>query len=183
MTLIKSNEKMKSNLNNKYTFDNFVIDEMNNKVAYEFALNVAQDPSKIYNPLFIYGENNAGKTHLLHAIGNYIIDNSDLKVLYISSEQFIYGFENSKKEDNSIFSNKFNDIDVLLFDDINYLSSNYEIQKEFFHIFNSLYANSKQIVLTSNIAPKDLESFEERLKVRFFLGLIIKINPLNRNQL
>ena len=90
---------------------------------------------------------------------------------------------NSKKEDNSIFSNKFNDIDVLLFDDINYLSSNYEIQKEFFHIFNSLYANSKQIVLASNIAPKDLESFEERLKVRFFWGLIIKINSLNRNQL
>ena len=115
--------------------------------------------------------------------GNYIIDNSNLKVLYISSEQFIYDFENSKKEDNSIFSNKFNDIDVLLFDDINYLSSNYEIQKEFFHIFNSLYANSKQIVLASNIAPKDLESFEERLKVRFFWGLIIKINSLNRNQL
>ena len=98
MTLIKSNEKVRSNFNNKYTFDNFVIDEMNNKVAYEFALNVAQDPSKIYNPLFIYGENNAGKTHLLHAIGNYIIDNSNLKVLYISSEQFIYDFEIVRKK-------------------------------------------------------------------------------------
>lgn len=176
--------KYYSNFNKKYRFDNFIVGD-SNRFAYSSALAVAEKPGKLYNPLFIYGKSGLGKTHLLHAIGNYLIENSNKKVLYITSEQFINDFINiSKKDENNlnyieIFKKKYRDIDVLMIDDIQFLGPATKSQQEFTNTFNSLYDNEKQIIICSDRSVDDLKLLEERLKTRFNWGLKADINPPN----
>ena len=175
----KSSYKYFSNFNPKYTFDNFIVGD-SNRFAYSSALAVAEKPGKLYNPLFLYGKSGLGKTHLMHAIGNYLLEHSDKKVLYITSEQFINEFINltkdgGSKEDNltyiEIFKSKYRDIDVLMIDDIQFLVGAIKTQQEFTNTFNSLYYNEKQIIICSDRSVDDLKLFEERLKTRFNWGL------------
>lgn len=174
----------KSNLNKNYTFDNFVVGN-SNKFAQMAALAVAENPGSIYNPLFIYGNSGLGKTHLMHAIGNYIEKTSNKKVLYITSETFCNDFidmtkkENNKSDFDSIdyFKKKYRGIDVLIVDDIQFLAKRTESQKEFFHTFNTLYGDEKQIIISSDRSPNDLKLLEERLQTRFSWGLPVNINP------
>jgi len=171
-----------SNLNNHYTFDNFIVGE-SNKFARTSAFAVAEYPGNMYNPLFIYGNSGLGKTHLMHAIGNYIIKNSKKKVLYVTSDKFIEDFTgvHKKSEDGttfdnmSIFKEKYRNIDVLMIDDIQYLGNMAKTQQEFFHTFNELYGNNKQIIISSDRSPDDLKLLEDRLKTRFTWGLTIDI--------
>ena len=173
-----------SNLNKKYTFDNFVVGN-SNKFAHAAALAVAENPGKMYNPLFIYGNSGLGKTHLMYAIGNYIEKHSNKRVLYITSETFVNEFieVTRKKENKSDFDNidffkkKYRDVDVLIVDDIQYLENKVESQKEFFHTFNSLYGDDKQIILSSDRSPNDLKILEDRLRTRFNWGLPVNIYP------
>jgi chromosomal replication initiator protein len=173
-----------SNLNNKYTFDNFVVGN-SNKFAQAAALAVAQNPGRVYNPLFIYGKSGLGKTHLMQAIGNYIVNNSKKSVLYATSEQFISDFVGlSKKSYNGngldnidYFKNKYRNVDVLIVDDIQFLAGCTETQKEFFHTFNNLYDGNKQIIISSDRSPDDLKLLEERLRTRFNWGLTVNIYP------
>ena len=141
---------------------------------------VAENPGKLYNPLFLYGKSGLGKTHLMHAIGNYIIKNSDLKVLYITTDEFMNEFINitkdsGNKEDNlnyiDIFKNKYRDVDVLMIDDIQFLGSATASQQEFTSTFNSLYYSQKQIIICSDRSVEDLKMFADRLKTRFNWGL------------
>ena len=177
-------EEVNSNLISKYTFDNFVVGN-SNKFAHAGALSVAENPGKMYNPLFLYGDSGLGKTHLMHAIGNYIVKNSNKKVLYVTSEQFIQDFikTNRKDEDDSnfnyvdFFKNKYRNIDVLIIDDIQYLGGATKTQQEFFHTFNNLYNDSKQIIISSDRSPKDLKVLEDRLRTRFTWGLEVNIFP------
>ena len=148
------NTPEKSNLNSKYTFDSFITGD-SNKFAYMAAVSVAENPGKTYNPLFIYGASGLGKTHLMHAIGNYIIENSNKKVLYVTSEQFISDFLNINKKDESgtnfsyidSFKNKYRGVDVLIIDDIQFLGGATQTQQEFFNTFNNLYDDNKQIII------------------------------------
>lgn len=182
----KDNNKYKfnSNLKDEYTFDNFVVGE-SNKFAHAAAVSVAENPGKMYNPLFLYGNSGLGKTHLMHAIGNYIVNNSNKKVLYVTSEQFINDFvkmnRKSKGENNfddmEFFKEKYRDIDVLMIDDIQYLGNATKSQQEFFHTFNTLFSDSKQIIVSSDRSPNDLKLMEDRLKTRFAWGLSVNINP------
>lgn len=173
-----------SNLNPKYTFDSFVVGE-SNKFARTTSLAVAEKPGFMYNPLFIYGNSGLGKTHLMHAIGNYIVENSNKKVLYVTSEQFIndfVGINKRKKDDNNfdsieLFKSKYRDIDVLMIDDIQYLGNATQTQQEFFNTFNYLYNNNKQIIISSDRFPDDLKLLEDRLRTRFNWGLTINILP------
>lgn len=175
---------IKSNLNSKYTFENFIVGN-SNKFAHAAALAVAENPGKMYNPLFIYGNSGLGKTHLMHAIGNYISKNSDKKVLYVTSEQFVSDFiEINKKDENGtnftyvdFFKQKYRNIDVLIIDDIQYLGGATETQKEFFHTFNTLYGDNKQIIISSDRSPDDLKILEDRLRTRFCWGLPVDIYP------
>ena len=173
-----------SHLNKKYTFDNFVVGN-SNKFAQMAALAVAENPGSIYNPLFIYGNSGLGKTHLMHAIGNYIEANSKKKVLYITSETFCNDFiDMTKKENNksdfdniAYFKKKYRGIDVLIVDDIQFLAKRTESQKEFFHTFQNLYEDEKQIIISSDRSPNDLKLLEDRLRTRFGWGLPVNIYP------
>ena len=163
-----------SNLNPKYTFDTFITGK-SNRLAYAAALEVAEEPWHVFNPLFIYGDTGIGKTHLLHAIGHSAQD-CELQVLYTSAEQFTNDFvaslKNSKTED---FHHKFRDINVLLLDDIQFLSGKTQTQECFFHIFNGLHDNNCQIVITSDRPPKDIPAVGKKLKSRLGWGLIADI--------
>lgn len=172
-----------SNLNPQYTFDNFIVGK-SNKFARLSALAVAEKPGIMYNPLFLYGNSGLGKTHLMHAIGNYIVQNSKKKVLYITSDDFINDFVDlhRKNDGNNIddvqnFKKKYRDIDVLMIDDIQYLQVADKSQEAFFHTFNELYANNKQIIISSDRSPDDLKRLEDRLKTRFNWGLTADILP------
>lgn len=170
-------EEENSTLNKKYTFQNFVIGE-SNRFAHAAAVAVAESPAENYNPLFIYGGVGLGKTHLLHAIGNRIKENDPNKrVLYITSESFTNEFIDSiKSGQNNTFRDKLRNIDVLMVDDIQFIGGKEGTQEEFFHTFNHLYHNDKQIVLSSDRPPKDIRTLEERLRTRFEAGLMCDIN-------
>lgn len=176
-----------SGLDSKYTFDNFISGE-SNKFAKAIGLAVAEKPGAMYNPLFIYGNSGLGKTHLMHAIGNYIINTTNKKVLYVTSEKFVDDFlniyrknetSNFKAVDN--FKRKYRDIDVLMIDDIQYLEIASKTQQEFFNTFNDLHNNNKQIIISSDRSPDDLKKLEERLRTRFNWGLTIDILPPDLN--
>ena len=180
-----SNYKYNSNFNSKYTFDTFVVGE-SNKLAYGTALAVAKNPGKLYNPYFIYANSGLGKTHLMHAIGNYIVTHSDKKVLYITAEQFKNDYTsiiNTKnKYENNIsyleaFREKYRNVDVLMIDDIQFLESKEKTQTEFTNTFNTLYENDKQIIIASDKSINDIQYLEDRLKTRFRWGLTESINP------
>lgn len=181
---VVNNNFISSNLNSKYTFDTFIIGD-SNRFAHAAALAVAENPGSIYNPLFIYGNSGLGKTHLMHAIGNYIVKNSNKKVLYVTSEQFVNDFIGINKRDESgtnfnyvdFFKQKYRNIDVLIIDDIQYLGGATETQKEFFHTFNTLYGDNKQIIISSDRSPDDLKILEDRLRTRFCWGLPVDIYP------
>ena len=183
-TVSIENNFIDSNLNSKYTFENFIVGN-SNKFAHAAALAVAENPGKMYNPLFIYGNSGLGKTHLMHAIGNYIVKNSNKKVLYVTSEQFVSDFIGINKKDESgtnfsyvdFFKQKYRNIDVLIIDDIQYLGGATETQKEFFHTFNTLYGDNKQIIISSDRSPDDLKILEDRLRTRFCWGLPVDIYP------
>lgn len=169
----------KINLNSKYTFDNFIVGS-NSELAYAASFSITQGPVRDdYNPLFLYGGSGLGKTHLLHAIGNEITENDpDKKILYVTAETFMNAFINSiKNETNSEFRNKFRNVDVLLIDDVQFLAGKEGTQIEFFHTFNHLVDNNKQIVLTSDRPPKDISALDERLKTRFSSRMMIDIIP------
>ncbi|MDR1913052.1 MAG: chromosomal replication initiator protein DnaA [Clostridiales bacterium] len=166
-----------TNLKSKYVFESFVQGK-SNAMAYGAALAVAEEPGESsYNPLFLYGGVGLGKTHLMHAIGNYIYDqNSDLKVYYVSSESFMNEFVGAiRRKETAQFKEKYRELDVLLLDDVQFLVGKEETQEELFHTFNSLYNNSKQIVLTSDQQPKVMQGLEARLVSRFAMGLNVDI--------
>lgn len=166
-------------LNPKYTFSSFVIGD-SNRFAYAAALAVAENPAKSYNPLFIYGGVGLGKTHLLHAIADYVlIHNPHLKVKYVSSEKFTNDFINSIGDKDKIpgFHKKYRSVDVLLVDDIQFLEKKEATQTEFFHTFNTLYSANKQIIISSDRPPKEISTLEDRLRSRFEWGLITDVLP------
>lgn len=178
-----SEEVFVTNLKKEFTFDNFVTGDTN-KFAKTAAIAVAEAPGKIYNPLFMYGKSGVGKTHLMHAIGNYITEHSNLKVLYTTSDSFKDDYTNiaGGTNDNSFeraeyFKNKYRDVDVLLIDDIQFLVGAEKTQQGFFHTFNELHDKNKQIIITSDRSPEDLKLLEERLRSRFTWGLPVDIYP------
>lgn len=178
------NNNFQSNLNKNYTFDNFIVGNTN-KFAQAAALEVAESPGTLYNPLFIYGNSGLGKTHLMHAIGNYIIEHSNKKVLYVSSDQFITDFLGINKKDEhgknfdyvTYFKNKYRSIDVLIVDDIQFFQGAPQTQNEFFNTFTKLYDENKQIIISSDRSPDDLKLLEDRLRTRFCWGLTADIFP------
>ena len=177
-----------SNLLKKYTFENFIVGN-SNKFAHAAALSVAENPGNMYNPLFIYGNSGLGKTHLMHAIGNYIYENSNKKVLYVTSDQFIQDFISINKKDDTgnnfnyveFFKDKYRNIDVLIIDDIQFLGRATQTQQEFFNTFNTLHHDNKQIIISSDRSPDDLKLLEDRLRTRFCWGLTVNIFPPDYN--
>ena len=170
--------RRKLGLNENYTFDNFVVGD-SNKLAHAASLAVAKNPGHSYNPLFIYGGVGLGKTHLIQAIGHYVLDTKPaLKVVYVTSEIFtnevIRSIQKGKMND---FHNKYRSVDVLLIDDIQFLAGKERTQEEFFHTFNALHNNYKQIVITSDRLPKEIPTLEDRLRSRFEWGLMVDIAP------
>ena len=178
-SLTSSPEYLKTSLNPKYTFDTFVVGN-NNRFAHAAALAVAEAPASMYNPLFIYGGVGLGKTHLMQAIGNEILKrDSSKKVLYVTSEAFTNELVNAIKDanyKNELFRNKYRNIDILLIDDIQFFAGKNTAQEEFFHTFNTLHQNGKQIILSSDKPPRDIALLEDRLKSRFEWGLIADIS-------
>ena len=178
------NSYKKANLNPDYTFENFIVGE-SNRFAQATALAVAENPGKMYNPLFIYGNSGLGKTHLMHSIGNFIVQNTNKRVLYVTSETFVSDFlglnrknsESTNFEKTDAFKDKYRNIDVLIIDDIQFLGNAPKSQEEFFHTFNTLFDNKKQIIISSDNSPEDLKNLEERLKTRFSWGLKVNIFP------
>ena len=170
-------ESNKSTLNPKYTFDTFVVGN-NNRFAHAAALAVGNEPAKSYNPLFLYGGVGLGKTHLMHAIGNRVLENIDnSNILYVTSEKFTNQLINAIKDNkNEFFRNKYRNIDVLLIDDIQFIAGKERVQEEFFHTFNSLYEEGKQIIISSDKPPRDIPFLEDRLKSRFEWGLLADIS-------
>lgn len=179
---IKENEKQateepgdetnKSKFNKKYTFNNFVVGS-SNKYVYAACEGVAKNPFKI-NPLFIYGGSGLGKTHLLHAIGNYITEHSpSLKIIYVTCERFTNDYiESLKTHKESAFREKYRNLDILMIDDIQFISTRIQTQEAFFHTFNDLYENNKQIIIASDRPPRELSMLQERLVSRFSMGII-----------
>ena len=163
-------------LNPKYSFDNFVIGG-SNRFAHAAAVAVAEAPAKAYNPLFIYGDSGLGKTHLLHAIGHYAMSlYPGVRVRYVSSEEFTNDFINSIANNRgAAFHSRYRDIDLLLIDDIQFLQGKAETQEAFFHTFNTLHDHNKQVVITSDLPPKHLTGFEDRMRTRFEWGLITDV--------
>ncbi len=163
-------------LNSRYTFENFVVGS-NNRLAHAASQAVAENPARAYNPLYVYGGVGLGKTHLLHAIGN-IVHQSGLQVLYVSSEEFTNDLINSIRTHNTpVFRERYRSIDVLLVDDIQFIAGKESTQEEFFHTFNTLYGQNKQLVISSDRPPKALITLEERLRSRFECGLTVDIQP------
>ncbi|GAB3873733.1 chromosomal replication initiator protein DnaA [Terrabacter terrigena] len=165
-------------LNPKYTFDTFVIGA-SNRFAHAAAVAVAEAPAKAYNPLFVYGESGLGKTHLLHAIGHYARTMfPNVRVRYVNSEEFTNDFINSIRDDKaSAFQSRYRSVDVLLIDDIQFLQGKLQTQEEFFHTFNTLHNANKQIVITSDLPPRELSGFEDRMRTRFESGLLTDVQP------
>ena len=180
-TVIHVKEKYLDNqkiFNPRYNFDNFVVGN-SNKYAHAAALAVAESPSEAYNPLFVYGGSGLGKTHLMHAIGIYLLENNpNINVLYVSSEMFTNELIRALRENKiNEFKNKYRKVDVLLIDDIQFLEGKDNTQEEFFHTFNALYDSNKQIIISSDRAPNKLVNLEDRLRSRFQWNLIADINP------
>ncbi len=176
-----------ANLKSEYTFDNFIVGD-SNRFAFTAARAVAEKPGKAYNPLFLYGKSGLGKTHLMHSIGNYIIENSNKRVLYVSSEQFVNDYitavrNNDKSNFDRIdsFKSKYRNIDVLIIDDIQFLGTATKGQEEFFHTFNQLHDSNKQIIIASDRSVDDLKMLEDRLITRFNWGLTANITPPDFN--
>ncbi len=170
-----------ANLNPKYKFDTFVVGS-NNKFAHSASLAVAESPGDVYNPLYLYGGAGLGKTHLMHSIGRFILEqNPNMKVLYVTSEVFtnevIDGIRSGDTVKMNKFREKYRTVDVLLIDDIQFIIGKESTQEEFFHTFNTLHSAGKQIILSSDKPPKDMEILEERFRSRFEWGLIADIQP------
>lgn len=168
-----------SNLNSNYTFDTFVVGN-NNRFAYSASLAVAESPGEAYNPLYIYGGPGLGKTHLMHSIGHFVLNqNPDSKVIYVTSEEFtnevIESIRNGNSSSMTKFRDKYRKVDVLMIDDIQFIIGKESTQEEFFHTFNALQAQGKQIILTSDRPPKEMETLEERIRSRFEWGLMADI--------
>lgn len=170
-----------ANLNNKYKFDTFVVGS-NNKFAHSAALAVAESPGEAYNPLYLYGGAGLGKTHLMHSIGHFVLEqNQNKKVLYVTSEQFTNEVIESIRGGNAAAMTKLRDkyrtVDVLLIDDVQFIIGKESTQEEFFHTFNVLHSAGKQIIISSDKPPKEMETLEERFRSRFEWGLIADIQP------
>ena len=169
-------QRSDTRLNPRYSFDNFVIGQ-SNRFAHAAAVAVAEAPAKAYNPLFIYGDSGLGKTHLLHAIGDYALSlYSGITVRYVSSEEFTNDFINSIANNRgAAFQARYRDVDILLIDDIQFLQGRAETQEAFFHTFNQLHDHDKQVVITSDVPPRHLTGFEDRMRSRFEWGLITDV--------
>lgn len=169
-------QAFETHLASKYRFDNFVVGP-NNRLAHAACMAVAENPARAYNPLFLYGGVGLGKTHILHAIGNSVLQQG-LQVLYVSSEEFTNDLVNAiRTKTTAVFREKYRQVDVLLIDDIQFIAGKESTQEEFFHTFNTLHGQDKQIVMTSDRAPKAMSTLEERLRSRFEWGLTVDIQP------